>query len=233
MVEPQIYIFEPEQRPAHTYLLDAAGLTYRPPGSAPAAVRWDAIRYLKDIPGQKVDIVVKDSATVIPLYYATRNFAELLAGVCAPLADLHREQIGVQTFSGRRSYLLQIGMVIAVFALLIGFSTVHLRQFTGAWLFILATTIPMTVYLLLQPHTVKTGDDHLEVRDFIRTRVIDYGHLSKLAFGLHGDKHTAYLCVKIHLADGRMIKFQRFENLVLLYIFIMTKWDAARGRPTG
>ena len=77
MVEPQIYIFEPEQRPAHTYILDAAGLTYRPPGHAPAVVRWDAIRYLKDIPGQKVEIVIKDSATAIPLYYATRNFAEL------------------------------------------------------------------------------------------------------------------------------------------------------------
>jgi hypothetical protein len=233
MVEPQIYIFEPEQRPAHTYILDAAGLTYRPPGHAPAVVRWDAIRYLKDIPGQKVEIVIKDSATAIPLYYATRNFAELLAGVCTPLADLHREQIGVRTFSGRRSYLLHIGIVLGVFALLIGFSTIHFRQFTGAWLFILAMTVPMTVYLLLQPHTVRTEDDHLEVRDFIRTRIIDYRRLRRLAFGLHGDKHTAYLCVKVLLADGQTIKIQRFENIVLLYIFIKTKWDTAHGRPGG
>jgi hypothetical protein len=231
MVESKFYIFQPEQRPPHTYVLDAAELTYRPPGGTPTAVRWDAISYLKDIPGQKVDIMIKDSATVIPLYYATRNFAELLAGVCAPLADLHREQIGVRTFSGRRSYLLHIGIVIGIFVLLIGLSTVHFRQFTGVWLFIIAMTVPMTIYLLLQPHTVKTEDNHLEVRDFIRTRIIGYTRLRKLAFGLHGDKHTAYLCIKIHLADGRTLKIQRFENLVLLYIFIKTKWDAARGRP--
>lgn len=233
MPEPQVYIFQPEQRPAHTYVLETAGLTYRPPGRPPTAVRWDAISFLKDIPGQKVDIVLKNSPTVIPLYYATRGFAELMAGVCIRLADLHRKQIGVRTFSGQTSYLIQIGIVLGIFALLIGLSTVYMRQYTGAWLFILATTVPMTVYLLLQPHTVRPEDDHLEVRDFIRTRFLDYGRFHKLAFGLHGDSHTAYLCIKIHMTDNRKIKIQRFENLVLLYIFIKTKWDAARGRPAG
>ena len=230
MPESEIYFFQPEQHPAHTYELDATGLIYHPPGRESAAVRWDAISYLKDVPGQKVDIVIKDSPAVIPLFYATRRFAELLDSVCTRLADLHREQIGVRTFSGQRSYLLHIGIVISVFALLIVFSTVKLRDFTVAWLFILATAVPMTVYLLRQPHTVTPEDDDLEIKDFIRTRIIDYARIHKLVFDLHGDQHTAYLCIKIQTTDGRKIKIQRFENLLLLYIFLKIKWDAARGR---
>jgi len=226
MPEPEIFIFQPEQQPAHTYMLDADGLTYRAPGHAPAAVRWEAVRYLKDVPGHKVDVVPTNSAPPIPLFYATRNFAGLLAAVCDRLTDLHRTKIGSRTFSGRRDYFLHIGIVVSFFIFLIGFSTFYLRHFTAAWLFILATTIPMTTYLLLQPHTVTPEDDHLEVRDFIRTRIIAYSRLRSLAFALHGDKQAAYLCVKIHLTDGRRIKIQRLENIVLLYIFIKTKWEA-------
>jgi hypothetical protein len=232
MTESEIYFFQPEQHPAHTYELDATGLIYRPPGRESVAVRWERIAYLKDVSGQRVDIVAADSPKVIPLFYATRHFAGLLAGVCTRLADLHRTQIGVQTFSGCRSYLLHVGIVLGIFALLIVFSTAFLRHFTTAWLFILATAAPITVYLLLQPHTVTPEDDYLEVRDFVRTRIIDYARIHKLVFDLHGDPHTAYLCVKIQMADGRKIKIQRFDNLLLLYIFLKTKWDAAR-RQTG
>jgi hypothetical protein len=228
MTESEIYFFQPEQHPAHTYELDATGLIYRPPGRESVAVRWERIAYLKDVSGQRVDIVAADSPRRIPLFYATRHFAELLARVCNRLADLHREQIGVQTFSGHRSYLLHIGSVLALFALLIVFSTVYLHHFVVAWLFILATAIPMAVYLLRQPHTVTPGDDYLEVKDFIRTRIIDYARIQGLVFGLHGDQYTAYLCVKLQTADGRQIKIQRFENLLLLYIFLKIKWDAAR-----
>ena len=230
MPESEIYFFQPEQHPVHTYELDAIGLTYRPAGNAPIAVRWDAIAYLTDVSGQRVDIVATDSPQRIPLFYATRHFAELLARVCTRLADLHREQIGVQTFSGQRSYLLHIGIVIGIFALLIVFSTAHLREFTVAWLFILATALSMTLYLLHQPHTVTPGDDYLEIKNFIRTRIIDYARIHKLAFDLHGDGHTAYLCLKVQTADGRRIKIQRFENLLLLYIFLKIRWDAARRR---
>ena len=233
MPESEIFIFQPEQQPAHTYMLDADGLTYRAPGHAPVAARWDAIGYLKDVPGHKVDMVLTDPATALPLFYATRHFSRLLGTVCDRLTDRHRAKIGVRTFSGRRDYLFHIGIVVSFFILLIGFSTVYLRHFTAAWLFILATTIPMTAYLLLQPHTVTPEDDHLEVRDFIHTRIIAYRRLRRLAFDLHGDKQTAYLCVKIHLTDGRKIKIQRFANLVLLYIFIKTKWEAACERSDG
>lgn len=229
MPETETFICQPEQHPAHAYELGATGLTYRPPDRAPVTVSWEEIDYLEDVSGRKVDVVVRDGPPTIPLFYATRDFAALLAGVCSRLADLHRTQIGVQTFSGRKSYLLHMGIVLGFLALLMLAGTVYLQRFTTARLFILATTLPMMVYLLRQPHTVTPGDDHLVVKNFIRTRVIEYAHIRSLAFDLHGDKHMAYLCLKVHLTDGRKVKIQRFENLVLLYIFIKTKWDAARG----
>ena len=228
MPETETFIYQPEQQPAHAYELDATGLTYRPPGHAPVTVRWNEIDYLEDVSGQKVHLVVKEPPQAIPLFYATRDFAGLLAGVCSRLADLHRAQIGVQTFSGRKSYFIHMGSALGILALLMLAGTVYLHRFTAAWLFILATTLPTMAYLLRQPHTVTPGDDHLVVKDFLRTRSIAYTRIRELAFGLHGDKHVAYLCVKIHLTDGRTIKMQRLENLVLLYIFIKTKWEAAR-----
>lgn len=229
MPNTETFIFQPEQHPAHAYQLDAAGLTYHPPGRAPVAVRWEDIRYVEDVSGRKVDVVLKGSPKAIPLYYATQNFSRLLAGVCARLSELHRSRIGVQTFGARKSYRIQVGLVLGIMVLLMLAGTIHLHRDTAAWLFLLATTLPITVYLLRQPHTVTPGDAHLEVRDFVRSRTIAYSRIRALAFDLHGDAHVAFLCLKIHLTDGRAIKVQRFENLVLLYIFIKTKWDAARG----
>jgi len=228
MLETETFICQPEQHPAHAYELGAAGLAYRPPGGAPVTVSWGDIDYLEDVSGQKVEVVVKKLPQAIPLFYATRDFAGLLAGVCSRLADLHRTQIGVQSFRGRKSYFLHMGMVLGFLALLMLAGTVYLHRFRAAWLFILATTLSATAYLLRQPHTVTPGDDRLVVKDFLRTHNIAYDRIRELTFGLHGDKHVAYLCLKIHLTDGRTIKVQRFETLVLLYIFIKTKWDAAR-----
>jgi hypothetical protein len=104
---------------------------------------------------------------------------------------------------------------------------VHLQSHTMVGLLLIATTLPITVYLLRQPHTVTPNDTHLELRDFTGTRRVDYTSIRTLAFDLHGDEHISYLCLKIHLTDGRKLKMQRLENLVLLYIFIKTRWDAA------
>ena len=228
MPETQTYIFQPEHHPAHTYEIEPEGLIYRPPGRESVAVRWEQIRYLEDVVGRKVDVVTGDSAITIPLFYATRDFASLLTAVCARLVDLHREKIGVRTFKGHTSYLVQIGTVLAFFAMMAVVGAVHLQRHTMVSLFLLATTLPMTVYLLRRPHTVTPNDTYLEVRDFTGTRRVDYARIRTLAFDLHGDKHISYLCLKIHLTDGRKLKMQRLENLVLLYIFIKTRWDAAR-----
>jgi hypothetical protein len=233
MPDTEVYIVTPEGHPDYHYTLDPSGLTCRPPGRQPMTVRWEDIRYLEDVAGHRVDVVRRDLPTPIPLYYAPRQFAPLLTAVCSRLAALHRRKIGVQTFSGRRSYFVHIGLVLVVCVLLMLAGSVYLNRYPAAGLFVLVMTLPMTAYLLLQPHTVTPDDDHLVVRDFIRTRVIAYDGIRDLAFGLHGDGQTAFLCLRVHLKDGRRIKIQRFENLTLLYIFIKTKWEAARAPTLG
>ena len=109
-------------------------------------------------------------------------------------------------------------------------SVFYLYRFTPVWLFVLTVTLPMAAYILLQPHTVVPGDDTLVVRDFVRTRFIDYSRIECVAFDFHGDRHAAFLCILVHLTNGRRIKMQRFENLILLFIFIQTKWHNARGK---
>lgn len=90
----------------------------------------------------------------------------------------------------------------------------------------------MIGYILLQPHTVTPGEDSLHVRDFVRTRFIDYTRIKRVAFDVHGDQYTSFLCVLVQLTNGRTIKIQRFENLILLFIFIKTKWDRSREKTS-
>lgn len=230
MPEPEIYIFESDQHHAHSYEVSATGLTYRPPGRESIMVRWEDIRYLEDIPGLKVDVVLNDAPTIIPLYYGTRNYGALLTAVCSNLAGLHREKIGTQIFKGNLAYFVHSGLVLSVFMVLVAGSMFYLHRFTPVWLFVLTVTLPMAAYILLQPQTVVPGDDTLVVRDFVRTRFINYTRIERMTFDFHGDRHASFLCILVHLTGGRKIKMQRFENLILLFIFIQTKWHNARGK---
>jgi len=148
--------------------------------------------------------------------------------VCSRLARLHRDKIGTQTFQGNLAYFVHSGLVLSVFLVIVLAGTFYLYRYTSAWLFILTVTLPMMGYILLQPHTVVPGDDRLYVRDFVRTRFIDYIRIKQVAFDVHGDQYAAFLCILIQLTNGRKIKIQRFENLILLFIFIQTKWHRSR-----
>ena len=228
MREPQTYIFESDQHQAHYYEVRATGLTYHPPGRKSIDARWEDIKYLDDISGHKVDIVLNEAPMIIPLFYATREFPALLTAVCSKLAELHQEKIGTQTFKGNVAYFVHSGLVLSVFLVLVVGSVFYLYRFTPVWLFVLTVTLPMIAYILLQPHTVAPGDDTLFVRDFVRQRFIDYTRIKRLAFDVHGDQYASFLCILVHLTNGRTIKMQRFENLILLFIFIQTKWHRSR-----
>jgi hypothetical protein len=146
---------------------------------------------------------------------------------------LHREKIGTQTFKGSLAYFVHSGLVLGVFLVLVLGSVFYLYRFTPVWLFVLTITLPMAIYILLQPHTVAPEDEMLVVRDFVRTRFIDYSRIERVAFDFHGDRQAALLCILVHLTNGRKIKIQRFENLTLLFMFIQTKWHNARGKDAA
>lgn len=228
MPEPQTYIFDSDQQQAHYYEVAEEGLTYHPPGRKSIAVRWEDMQYLDDISGHKVNIVLNEAPLIIPLFYATRQFPALLTTVCSKLAQLHRNKIGTQTFKGNLAYFVHSGLVLSVFLVIVLGGTFYLYRYTSAWLFILTVTLPMMGYILLQPHTVSPDDDSLYVRDFVRTRFIDYTRIKHVSFDVHGDQYAAFLCILVQLTNGRKIKIQRFENLILLFIFITTKWHRSR-----
>lgn len=233
MPETQTYTFEPERHRVHAYEIHTGGLTYRPPGRKPIDVHWEDIRYLTDIAGLRVEIVCRDPTPTIPLFYATPDFTALLTAVCTRLAALRREQLGVQTFQGQQAYTIHRTVVLALFTFLIAGSSAYIQRFTMPWYFICAMTLPMMFYILRLPHTVMPGKDNLVVKSWVATRCIDYGRIARVAFGFHGDRRTACLCVLVHLTDGRRIKIQRFENLILLYICIWNEWQMHQAKAPG
>lgn len=234
MTEPQTYHFESEDHQIYVYQVEKDGLTYQAPGCKSTTVRWEDIQYLEDISGQRVDIVRNGEPANIPIFYYTHQFSNLLTHVCSKLATLHRDQIGTQIFKGSLTYFIHRGIVLGIMALLLLASVIYHFEFTALWLFMAAVTLPMMVYILQQPHAVTPLEDGLSLQDFMKTRFIAYDRIKGVAFDFHGDRQVSFLCVLIHLTNGRKIKIQRFENLILLFIFIMSRWDRARKtRPGG
>ena len=225
MQKPEAYTFEAEGQRRHIYELRPEGITYHAPGREGITVQWEAIRYLRDVSGQRVEIVYADSAEAIPVFYGTTQFSRLLTRVCATLSGIHHQQIGTRTFTGSPSYIMHRRIVLSILTALLFAGLVYLHHFTLAWWFIIAATIPMIVYILRQPHTVTPEDDRLLVQDSINIRAIAYDRIKQIAFDFHGDRHIAYLCIIIRLHDNRDIKIQRFENLILLFIFMFHKWQ--------
>jgi hypothetical protein len=236
MTEPQTYHFESEDHQIYVYQVAKDGLTYQAPGRKSTTMRWEDIQYLEDISGLRVDIVRNGEPATIPIFYHTHQFSDLLTLVCSKLATLHHHQIGTQTFKGSLTYFIHRGIVLALMALLFLASVIYQYEFTALWLFMAAVTLPMMGYILLQPHAVTPLEDGLSLQDFMKTRFIAYDRIKAIAFNFHGDRQVSFLCILIHLTNGRKIKIQRFENLILLFIFIMSRWHMAgetgtRGAP--
>ena len=176
--------------------------------------------------GPEIDVSAEPLAcTCPPEVDAGPDFTALLTTVCTRLAALRRKQLGIQTFQGQQGYAVHRAVVLGLSAVLIAGSSVYLQRFTLPWYFICAMTLPIMVYILRLPHTVSPGEDTLVVKSWMATRRIDYGRIEGVAFGFHGDRRTSYLCILVRLTDGRRIKIQRFENLILLYICIWSQWQ--------
>ena len=232
MSDRRHYTFAPELQAPHSYEIGPTGLAYRPPGGVRREVAWEAIRYLEDVSGRKVDVVADDDAAPIPVYYGTRRFAELLAAVCGRLADLHGDKLtDAVTFRGNRGFLLHSAAVLGVFAVLVFGSLLVLEGRLLVWLFIVVATLPMAFHVLRQPHTVTPRKKGLEVKDFLRTRFIPWARITAIGLDLYGDKQTAYLCIRVQLAGGRRITVLRLENLILLYLMMTSRWKRFRAAP--
>ena len=231
MMKPTSYIFESETHELHAYEIREDGLSYQAPGQLIITVRWEDIRYLEDISGKRVEIVRDDGSKPIPVFYGTRRFSALLTTICSKLAELHGRQIGTQTFRGSKAYFVHLGAVLGMLVVLFLGSVIYLYEFTIVWVFMVIFAVPMIIYILRQPHTVTPGGDGLSIQDFRKTQVIPYDHIQQVGFDFHGDRQLSFLCILVHLNNGRKIKIQRFDNLLLLLIFILNKWQPYR--PTG
>ena len=214
------YIFSPTMGPPHAYDLDEAGLVYHPPGAPEMALRWDDIQYLEERAGQRVDIITDDPERIVPLYFGTREFADLLGRLCAKLAGLHRDRMETITFRASRSYFTHFNVVIGVLIVFFMAGVLFLNFFDPTMLLVAAMTIPIGIHLVLQPIEVTPDTDGLYVRDFCRRRLIPYAAIDTLTFDARGDLHVSFLRILLILQNGRRIKISRFDNLILLFILI-------------
>ncbi len=233
MNDSRRYIFSPTMGPPHVYEVNAAGLTYHPPGGAAMALPWEEVRYLEERPGQKADLVSNDPDKVVPLFFGTQNFVDLLDRLCTELAVLHRDQMAQLTFRATRSYFTHFSVVIGVLIAFFMAGVLFFNFFEPTMLLVVAMTLPIGVSLVLQPIEVTPDKDGLRVRDFLRRRFIPYDNIRALHFDVRGDLNFSFLRIILTTHQGRRIKISRFENLILLFIMIKAHWRPPATRPTG
>jgi hypothetical protein len=224
MTENGRYTFAPAMGPPHVYEIDAAGLTYRPPGGGEVALQWGDIQYLEERPGQKVEIVTDTADQTVPLFFAIQSFGDLLDRLCTELAQLHRDKLEAITFRATRSYFTHFTVVIGVLIAFFMAGVLFLNFFEPTMFLVLAMTVPIAVSLVLQPIEVTPTEEGLRVRDFIRLRLVPYGAIATLAFDVRGDLNYSFLRIIMTLRNGRRVKIARFENLILLFIMIKAHW---------
>ncbi len=230
MNAPRRYIFKPTMGPPHVYELEAAGLTYHPPGGEASSVRWGDIKYLEERPGQKLDLVTADPDQGIPVFFGTQDFADLMDRLCTALAALHRDKMETITFRATRSYFTHFSVVIGVLIAFFMAGVLFLNFFEPTMFLVVAMTVPIAVSLVLQPIEVTPEAEGLRVRDFIRRRTIPYDAIETLDFDVRGDLNYSFLRIVLTTHNGRRIKISRFENLILLFIIIKANWDPQAAR---
>lgn len=232
MTDPRRYTFVPTMGAVHAYKLDATGLTYHPPGGAEVVLPWGDIQYIEECPGQKVDIVTANPDQVVPLFYATQDFKDLLDRLCTGLSVMHRDKMEKSTFRATRSYFTHFSVVIGVLIASFMAGVLFLSFSEPTMLLVVAMTLPIGVSLVLQPIEVTPTEEGLRVRDFCRLRLVPYGAIETLAFDVRGDLNYSFLRIILTLRNGRRIKISRFENLILLFIMIKANWHPPAARPT-
>jgi hypothetical protein len=210
-------------RPPHAYDLDARGLTYQAPGAAEVLLAWEDIQYIEERPGQKVDVVGANPERVIPVFYATRDFVDLMARLCTALVAMHRDKLETIAFRATRSYFTHFSVVIGVLIAFFMAGVLFLNFFEPTMLLVVAMTLPIGISLVLQPIEVTPAPDGLRVRDFLRRRLVPYDAIKSLAFDVRGDLNYSFLRIILILHSGRRIKISRFENMILLYIMIKAR----------
>jgi hypothetical protein len=219
MNEPKTIFYDDYMNRKIYYDLHENGLTYRTDAGKKLSLSWEDIQYIEDIPGDRVDIVIKNKKEV-PVRYAANKFSLLLKTVCAKIADIHSARFTAQEFTLTLSYMIHLSFVGSVVVLLPLGSL--LFDYTLFLLF-LAFGVPIGMVVLRQPVSLILNNDGLTIQKLITKQSLNFNEIQSLNFEVKSNQYGSTLCILMDLKNGEKMVLQKFQNIILLFVMLQAK----------
>ena len=227
MATTQTFCFEPFLNRKIHYDVSHEGLTYRPYNSEKLSIKWEDIDYLKNSSNNCVDVYFNGRKDPIPIHYGTADFDVLLKMICQRLAAIHTEIFQSHGFKASTSYLIHIVFGLVLFLVIILFSVTYDSK---VLLIISALFILLGIHLMNRPLSIFLSEHNFFIRSFLFGKIFKYTDIQELDFKLIGTDYSTSLAIHIQLTNGRKLKIQRFNHLILCFILLTLAKDREGGR---
>ncbi len=213
----QTFCFEAFLNHKSYYDVSDEGLFFRPHQGEKLDIKWQDIDYLQNSPNKRVEVYFNGGEDPVPIYYETREFNVLLKLICDKLAAIHGEVFQSQEFKASTSYFIQIIFFICLSLVIIIFG---IENDSKILLAVSALFFILGIHLMNRPLSILLSEKNFLIRNFLFKKIFRYSDIKGLDFKLVGHEYSTYLAINIHLINGKKFKIQRFNNIILCYIFL-------------
>jgi hypothetical protein len=213
----ETFCFEPFQNHKYYYDVCDDGLIFRPYQGETLDIKWEDIDYLQNSPNKRVEVFFNGGEDPVPIYYDTGEFNILLKMICDKLAAIHREIFQSQEFKASRSYFIHITFFLFLSLAIIIFGIEYDSKMLLA---VSASFFILGIHLMNRPLSILLSEKNFLIRNFLFKKIFKYSDIKALDFKLIGHEYSTFLGINIHLINGKKFKIQRFDNIILCYIFL-------------
>ncbi len=213
----QTFCFEPFLNRKTYYDVSDDGLIYRPDNKEKVNIKWEDIDYLQNNPNKWVEVYFTGLEDPVPIYYDTGDFGILLKLVCDKLAAIHGGIFQSQEFKASTGYFVHIifGLVLSLVIIILGIEYDSKILLAISGLFVI-----LSIHLMNRPLSISLFEKSFLIGSFLFKKKFEYSDIKALEFNLIGSDYSTYLAINIHLRNGKKVKMQRFNQIILCFILL-------------
>jgi hypothetical protein len=161
----------------------------------------------------------------VPIYYDTGEFNILLKMICDKLAAIHEGIFQSQEFKASRGYFIHIIFFLFLSLAIIIFG---IEYDSKMMLAVSALFFILGIHLMNRPLSILLSEKNFLIRNFLFKKIFKYSDIKELDFKLVGHEYSTYLGINIQLINDKKFKIQRFDNIILCYIFLTSALSKAK-----
>lgn len=219
MSETITFFAESFQNRTTYYDVHENGMIYRPDNDEKIRFIWSDIKYIEDISGDRIDIILNNLKKV-PVKYTTNEFPVFLKTICIRLSDIRKENFRFQKFPLTSKYLfhLIIAVSLLVLSLIISFPVSKTSFFL-----LLTLSIPLGIFFQRLPISLTLDNHRLTIHYLHKKTVINYHEILDIDFKVLKNDYGSTLGILINLKNRKDIIIKKLEDIIIFFIMLQIK----------